>query len=65
MAEEEQKPAALRMPEVNPYVVAQDDYTYEPKAKDEGRKGLEGQTTQSGGMSSQFEMVSNPLNKNI
>lgn len=66
MAEEEQqqKAAAIQMPQINPYIVAQDDYAYEPKAKEEEPKP-EGQQMQQGGMSSQFEIVSSALNKNI
>jgi hypothetical protein len=60
----------IRMPEVNYSTAAQDDYAYETKplpkrAFDTIGGTSSGQQTQQGGMSSQFETVSSPLNKNI
>ena len=50
------------MPQVNPNLLAGDDYVYEMKPKEE-KKDLS-QQSQSGGMSSQFEIVSSGLNRN-
>ena len=65
MAEQQQQSQGVAMPEVSTSLLAADDYVYEPKplpAKPfEDEKG---QSQQSGGMSSQFEIVSSPLGKN-
>ena len=52
------------MPQVNPNLLVADDYVYEPKPL-EKRKGLDKQETAQGGMSSQFEIVSSALNRNL
>jgi hypothetical protein len=61
--QQQQQPVA--MPEVTTSLLSADDYVYEPKAPP-GKEGeQEGQSQQSGGMASQFEIVSSPLNKNV
>jgi len=69
MAEEQEQPQpqrqTLSMPQVNPYLVAQDDYTYESKPLPKKAFQPEGQQTQQGGMSNQFEIVTSQLNKNL
>lgn len=58
------------MPEINYNMAAGDDYAYESKplpkrAFDMIGGTSSGQQTASGGMSNQFDIVSNPLNKNL
>lgn len=67
MPEEQQQQQAqpVKMPQVNLYAVAQDDYAYETKPLPKKSFAEQGQQTQSGGMSSQFEIVSSALNKNL
>lgn len=67
MPEEAQKEqrTALQMPQVNPYLVSQDDYAYEAKPLPKKATDIESQQSQQGGMSNQFEIVSSQLNKNL
>ena len=65
-----QQQGAVRMPQVNYLMVAQDDYAYELKplpkrAFDQIGGTTAGQSSASGGMSSQFDVVSSALNKNL
>ena len=64
-----QQQQGVRMPEVNSNLAALDDYAYEmkplPKRAFDQVGGASGQATQQGGMSSQFDVVSSALNKNI
>lgn len=60
-----QQQTAVKMPEVNSNLLAGDDYTYEPKPLPKKPFGDQGQETQAGGMSGQFEIVSSALNKNL
>lgn len=60
--EQQQQQPPVAMPQVNPNLLASDDYVYEMKPKEE-KKDLSQQAA-SGGMSSQFEIVSSGLNRN-
>ena len=60
--QEQGQQQGVGMPQVNPNLLASDDYVYEMKPKEE-KKDLS-QQSQSGGMSSQFEIVSSGLNRN-
>jgi hypothetical protein len=65
-----QQQSGARMPQVNYLMVTQDDYAYEMKplpkrAFDQIGGTTAGQSSASGGMSSQFDVVSSALNKNI
>lgn len=60
----QQQKQEVAMPQVNPNLLVADDYVYEPRPP-EKRKGLDKQETQQGGMSSQFEIVSSALNRNL
>lgn len=59
---EEQQQQGLAMPQVNPNMLAGDDYVYEMKPKE--KKADNSQQSGTGGMSSQFEIVSSPLDRN-
>ena len=61
---EEQK-QAIAMPQVNTNLLAGDDYVYESKPLPEKPFEDGGQAAQSGGMASQFSIVSSALNKNV
>ena len=58
-----QQARGVAMPQVNPNLLAGDDYAYEVKAKEE-KEDLS-QQAQQGGLSSQFEIVSSALDRNI
>ena len=66
----QQQTGGVRMPQVNYLLVTQDDYAYEMKplpkrAFDQIGGTTSGQQSASGGMSSQFDVVSSALNKNL
>ena len=63
--EEQQQKQAVAMPKVNTNLLAADDYIYESKPLPGKEEKIEAQNTQSGGMSSQFSIVSSPLDGNI
>jgi hypothetical protein len=65
MPEPQQQAQAVAMPEVSTNLLAADDYVYEVKPMPAKPFEEEGQSQQQGGMSSQFEIVSSALNKNI
>ena len=56
---------AVAMPQVNTNLLAGDDYQYEPKPLPDKPFEEGGQAAASGGMASQFSIVSSALNKNI
>ena len=67
--QQQEQEGAVRMPQVNYNMAASDDYSYElkplPKRAFDQIGGSAGQQTAQGGMSSQFDIVSSPLNKNV
>jgi hypothetical protein len=64
MPAEQQQPQqpVAGMPQVNPNLLAGDDYVYEAKMR--AKKEVNSQQAGTGGMSSQFEIVSSPLYRN-
>ena len=61
--QKQQGQQGVAMPQVNPHMLAGDDYVYEAKPREE--KEDTSQQAQQGGMSSQFETVSSALDRNI
>jgi hypothetical protein len=61
--QQQQRQQGVAMPQVNPNMLVADDYVYEAKPVEE--KEDTSQNAQSGGMSSQFEIVSSALDRNI
>lgn len=63
--QQQQQSQGVAMPEVSTALLVSDDYAYEAKPLPPKPFEDAGQNQGSGGMSSQFEIVSSPLNKNI
>ena len=63
--QQQEQTTAVKMPQVNPNLLAGDDYVYEPKPLPKKPFGDQGQDTQAGGMAGQFDMVTSALNKNV
>jgi hypothetical protein len=62
--QKQQQAQVVAMPQINPNLLASDDYVYEPLPVEE-KEEVESQATASGGMASQFQIVSPALDRNI